>query len=158
MKKIISASLLIFFLATQTLPQEKEEEGKVIERVAHLTLSLALPLISSTAEYHNQRWGLDGYSDHHSRTWHDWQFMERVTAIGLGVSIALHSDFEPLQAMKDLLLSGILFWTTYDISLNKQRGLTAFYVSRNSGSRMEELNLLKIPIFIVAIAWYLDLL
>ena len=44
MKKIISASLLIFFLATQTLPQEKEEEGKVIERVAHLTLSLALPL------------------------------------------------------------------------------------------------------------------
>jgi len=147
-------TIFIVLLCVSCIRPQIQDTSK--SPLPHIALSIVFPIISSIAEYRNYRWGLYGNRQTDSQAWHDWQLAERIAGISVGVTIALHSDFDIIQMLKDLLLSGAMFWNIYDASLNIQKNKPFFHSSATSGSRMEGISFLKIPTFIIALLIYIN--
>ncbi len=100
-------------------------------------------------------WKLEDYMFHQhqlSERWHNVQFIDRVTGVGTGITIALDSKFKVKDIAKDLLVSASLFWVSHDIGYNSARGFNWFRVSNQSGWIMEKYGHIWFKLLFVATA------
>lgn len=89
-----------------------------------------------------------------SKAWHNLQYLEVGSAMGVGASIALTSD-NLYDAVKQSFLAGSIRWVVRDGVYNLNQGNRFFYRSPNTTSFLEPFGLwyVKLGILAIIIIW-----
>lgn len=86
-----------------------------------------------------------------NKQWHTFKFIENISAVNLGISIAISSDKSLLDISKRTFLSAIVYWILYDLTLD----LRGFNGS-NSSSILNKVEYLKLPLLALGIYLFLE--
>jgi hypothetical protein len=119
--------IIILFLTTSLFSQDFFS----VEKGSQVVVSLSSGVFSALADYYNlEKHKTKGdLRISNDKKYHNYQFLERVSFVGIGLTIGLSSKFKIWHLLSDTFLSASYFLLAQTITQNLQRGKPAFWQS-----------------------------